>query len=162
MKAPMMCDTNTYEGTKKQTRRRHHAQHDTCKIHKTNLTSKIIGGWIQWTNMQLIFKFQVNRMKSDNFRNSALLTLWPMWTSKIIGGWIQWLKYKSSSNFKSIGGKLGFKKYHLGFWPWAYVDLFDHVDLKNNWLVEFSDLKYKSSSNFKSIGWKLRILEISP
>ena len=31
----------------------------------------------------------------------------------------------------------------------AYVDLLADVDLKNNWLVEFSDLKYKSSSNFK-------------
>ncbi len=34
----------------------------------------------------------------------------------------------------------------------AYVDLLADVDLKNNCLVEFSDLKYKSSSNFKSIG----------
>ena len=32
----------------------------------------------------------------------------------------------------------------------GHVDLLVHVDLKNNWLVEFSDLKYKSSSNFKS------------
>ena len=30
----------------------------TCKIHQTNLTSKIIGGWIQWPNMQLLFKFK--------------------------------------------------------------------------------------------------------
>ena len=64
--------------------------------------------------MQLLFKFQVNRMKIDSFRNLA------------------------------------------------YVDLLAKVDLKNNWLVEFSDPKYKFSSNFKSIGRKLRILEISP
>ena len=32
------------------------------------------------------------------------------------------------------------------------VDLLVDVDLKNDWLVQFSDPKYKSSSNFKSIG----------
>ena len=107
--------------TDRQTRRRHHAEHDTCKIHKTNLTSKIIGGWIQWPNMQLLFKFQDNRMKIEDFRNlTQVVDLWPM----------------------------------LIFWCM--------MTLKNNWLVEFSDLKYKSSSNFKSIRWKLRILEPSP
>ena len=59
-------------------------------------------------NVQILFKFQVNGMKIDNFRNPAC------------------------------------------------------VDLKNNSLVEFSDLKYKSSSKFKPMGWKLRILETSP
>ena len=62
--------------TDKQTRRRCRAEHDTCKIHKTNLTLKIIGDWIQWPNMQLLFKFQVNWMKIDNFRNSACVD-WP-------------------------------------------------------------------------------------
>ena len=56
---------------KQRRRRRRHAEHETCKIHQTNLTSKIIGGWIQWPNMQILFKFQVNRMKNDNFRKLA-------------------------------------------------------------------------------------------
>ena len=38
----------TNKQTNRRTRRRRHAEHDACKIHKTNLTSKIIGGWIQW------------------------------------------------------------------------------------------------------------------
>ena len=44
----------------------------------------------------------------------------------------------------------------------ADVDLLVHVDLKNNWLVEFSDQKYKPSSKFKSRKRKLRILERPP
>ena len=32
---------------------------------KTNLTSKIIGAWIKWPNMQILFKFQASRMKID-------------------------------------------------------------------------------------------------
>ena len=59
----------------KQSRRRRRADHDTWKINETNLTSKIIGGWIEWPNMQLLFKFQVNRMKTDNFTNSAYVVL---------------------------------------------------------------------------------------
>ena len=52
------------------------AERDTCKIHKTNLTEKkLIGGWIHWPNMQLLFKFQVNRMKIYNFINSAYVEL---------------------------------------------------------------------------------------
>ena len=49
----------------------HCAEHDTCEIPETNLTLIIIDGWIQWPNMQILFKFQVNWMKIDNFRNSA-------------------------------------------------------------------------------------------
>ena len=51
------------------------------------LTSKRISGWIHWPNMQLLFKFQVNRRKIHNFRNLAYVDLL---TSKTIGGWIQW------------------------------------------------------------------------
>ena len=67
--------TQTNKQTDRQTRRRPRAGHGTCKIHKTNLTSKIIGGSIQWPNIQLLFKFQVNRMKINNFRNSAYVDL---------------------------------------------------------------------------------------
>ena len=35
------------------------------------LTSKIIGSWIQWPNVQILFKFQVNRMKIEDFRKLA-------------------------------------------------------------------------------------------
>ena len=48
--------------------------------------------------MQILFKFQVNRMKIDNFRIRPILgwpsgLCWPFdWrlTSKVISGWIQW------------------------------------------------------------------------
>ena len=56
----------------------------------------------------------------------------------------------------------GFKKSHVSCWPCAYVDLSVKVDLKNNSLVQFSELNYISSWNFKSIRWKLRSSEISP
>ena len=32
-------------------KKRHHKEHDACKIYKANLTSTIIGGWIQWPNL---------------------------------------------------------------------------------------------------------------
>ena len=32
------------------------------------ITSKVISGWIQWPDMQILFKFQVNRMKFEDFR----------------------------------------------------------------------------------------------
>ena len=42
------------------------------------LTSKIIGGWIQWPDGEILFKFEVNQMKIEDFRNlKKLLTFWP-------------------------------------------------------------------------------------
>ena len=40
------------------------------------LTSKIICGWIEWADLKILFKFQVNRMKIDNFCNSGMC--WPL------------------------------------------------------------------------------------
>jgi len=34
-----------------------------------NITSKIIGGWGQWPDMQILFKLQVNDLKIEDFRN---------------------------------------------------------------------------------------------
>ena len=39
------------------------------------LTSEIIGAWIQYIVMQMVFKNQVNQMKIDNFRNLANVDL---------------------------------------------------------------------------------------
>ena len=39
------------------------------------LTSKIVGFPIQWSDMQILFKFQVNWMKNDDFTN--LTSRWP-------------------------------------------------------------------------------------
>ena len=120
--------------------------------------------------MQILFKFQVNWMKIDNFKNTTLvvdlgpmLTFWPMSTSKIIG-WLNSVTWninplQLSSRWDE---NWGFYKYHHSCWPLAYVDLLVHVDLKNNFLVEFSDLISRSCSNFKSIRWKVRILETLP
>ena len=77
--------TNKQRKSNKETRRRR-AERDTCKIQKINLTSKIIGGWIQWPNKQLLFKSQVNRMKIDNFRNPADVFLADFDLKNIIGG----------------------------------------------------------------------------
>ena len=59
------------------------------------------------TNMQILFKFQVNRMKIDNFRNLANVDL--LGYVDLENNWLFEVsdrKYKSSSNFKSIGWKL--------------------------------------------------------
>ena len=92
-----------------------------------------------------------------------MLTFWSMLTSKIIVylNSVTWNIYPLQIS-SQLDNNWGFYKLHLTCWPWANVDLLVHIDLKNNWLVEFNDLKHKSSSNFKSIGWKLRILEIPP
>ena len=37
------------------------------------VTSKLIDGGIQKADMEMVFKFQVNRMKNDNFRNLAIV-----------------------------------------------------------------------------------------
>ena len=118
--------------------------------------------------MQILFKFQVNGMKIEDFKNSSLVVdLWPMLTIlsmltlKIIAGWIQWPKIYVLFKFQVNRMKIEEYWNNTCCWPLVY-DLLDDVDLKNNWLVEFIDLKYKSSSNFMSIRWKLRILEISP
>ena len=34
-------------------------------------TSELVGGWIQWPDMQMLFKFQVNGIKIEDFRNLA-------------------------------------------------------------------------------------------
>ena len=55
------------------------------------LTSKIIGGWIQWPEIYyILFKCQVNQMKIEDFRNTTLvvdlgtmLSIWSMLTTKI-------------------------------------------------------------------------------
>ena len=39
------------------------------------LTSKIVGGWVQWPDMQILMKFQVNQMEIDNFRKMACVDL---------------------------------------------------------------------------------------
>ena len=38
-------------------------------------TSKSIGGWIQQPDMKMLFKFQVNWIKIEDFRNSAYIDL---------------------------------------------------------------------------------------
>ena len=53
------------------------------------LTSKVIGGFIQWADMKILFKFQVNWMKIYNFRNLAYVDVLAYIDLKIIGDWIQ-------------------------------------------------------------------------
>ena len=40
------------------------------------MTPKVIGGWIKWPNLQVLVKFQVNRMKFEDFRK--LGSNWPI------------------------------------------------------------------------------------
>jgi len=68
------------------------------------LTLKSIGCWIQQCDMKMLFKFQVNWMKIEDFRKFG--PNWLVLISKLICGWIQDLMCKWSSNFKYIGWKL--------------------------------------------------------
>ena len=110
-----------------------------------------------------MFKFQVNRIKIEDFRHLADVDLL-IYVDIKINRWfnsVTW--YVNAFQISSqLDENWEFRKYHLSCWPLAYLDLLVGVDLQNHWLVEFSYLKYKSSSNFKSIGWKLRILKIPP
>ena len=122
-----------YKQTNKQNKKGCHAEHDTCKIPQTNLTLKIIGGCIQRPNMEIIFKFQVNQMKMDDFRNrtedvdrSPILTFWWMLTSKFSD-----LICKSSSNFNSIGWIWTILEIRQSCWPF---------DLKINRLFPYDEL----------------------
>ena len=94
-------------------------------------TWKRIGHWIQWPYMKSLFKFHVNRMKIEDFRNTALvvvlgpmLTFWSMLISKTIG-WLNSLTW--NVNPLQISSQLdenwGIWKSHLSCWPLAYVDL---------------------------------------
>ena len=46
---------------------------DTCEIPKTNSTLKLISGWIQWQDMEILIKFQLNWMKIEDFINFTLV-----------------------------------------------------------------------------------------
>ena len=50
-----------------------------AKSIKTNLTLKLIGGWIQWRDMQILFKFLPNRMKNEHFRTITKLVTFGQW-----------------------------------------------------------------------------------
>ena len=52
------------------------------------LTSKIVGSPIQWFNMQMLFKFEVDRMKNDDFRN--LTSRWSLTFDLKINGLLSW------------------------------------------------------------------------
>ena len=51
------------------------------KPQKPRGTSKVIGGWIQWPDMQILFNFQVNGMKTTLDANlRPMLTFWSILT----------------------------------------------------------------------------------
>ena len=89
-----------------------------------NPLKKIIGGWIQWPNMQLLFKFQVNRMKIDNFRRPAYFDLLA-YVDFQKNWWLNWVSW--DENPLQISSQSdenwGFWKSHLSCWPLDYVDL---------------------------------------
>ena len=117
---------------------------DLCLI----LTSKIMGGWIQWHDVQTVFKSQVSWMKTDNFRNLDdvdFLMFRPQnnwWLNSLI-----W--YANPVEISSqLDENWGFQKLHLTFWSLAYVDLFAYVDLIKNWCLN-------------SMNWYANSLQIS-
>ena len=74
---------------------------------RLNLSTIIIGGWIQWPNMQLLFKFQVNRMKIDNFRDPVHVDLLAyVCPQKKVGRWIQWPEMQILFKFQINGMKI--------------------------------------------------------
>ena len=123
-------------------------------------TSKIISGWIQWPEIYILLKFQVNRMKIEDFRNTTLvvdlgpiLTFWSTLTSKIMAGWIQWpnmqLHFKFQVNrmkiedFRNLTSIVDLRPL-LTFWP--------KKNKKNNRLLPFDTTIWWS---FVMIGLKV-------
>ena len=110
------------------------------------LTSKIIRGCIQWADMQMVFKFQVSRIKIDNFRNVAqvdVLACWPILTSKLVGGWIQWpdmqILFKFQVNRMEINN----------FRNLAYIGLKNNVWLNSmTWFVNPFQISSQSDKNW--------------
>ena len=84
------------------------------------LTWKLIGGWIHWPDMQILFKFLVDHMQIEKqLKNLAYvgLTLWLMLTSKLIGVWIQWPDVLMLFKFQVIRMKFkDFRKFGSN-WP---------------------------------------------
>ena len=106
----------------------------------------LIGGWIQWRDMQILFKFKVNRMKIEDFRNVGLCwpsgLCWPQ--NEEVIDFID-LICKWSSNFKSIRWKLRILENLCNL---AQICLLANVDLKiNRWL--------------NSLTWYAKVLQIS-
>ena len=115
------------------------------------LTWKVISGWIQWLDMQILFKFQVNRMKIEDFRDSTLVVdLWPMLafcpklTSKVIGGWIKWPDLQLLFKFQVGEMKI------VNFRNLAFVDLLTSKTI-GFFLMPNSTIWW----SFVKIGWKL-------
>ena len=117
------------------------------------MTSKIVIGWIQRTLLQMFFKFEVNSMKMDNFRNFAGVDL------------LAYVDLKTNHWLNSVTFLQMLFKFHvnqskiedLEIWPiWPFGLCWPQA----SFLVEFIDLIGKSYSNLKSIGWKLMDLEI--
>ena len=82
------------------------------------LISKVVGFPIQWHNMQILFKFQVNQMKNDNFRNltqvvhlGPTLTFFTFWPQKTIGFFL----ITNSTMWWSFV-KIGLKLWPVGDW----------------------------------------------
>jgi len=123
------------------------------------LNSKINGDWIQWTNGQLLFNFQVNWMKIDNFRNLASLTFWLMVTSKIIAGWLQWPQMQIPFKFLLNRKKIEDFRYLrlLTFdhcWFWCCWGQNDWVKRSTRWPnTKISKMKWKGPGRWKDLKW---------
>ena len=94
------------------------------------VTSKWICGWIQRRDMHMLFKFQVNRIKIEDFRHLAYVDL------------LIYVDIKNNRWFNSVTWYVNafqissqsdenweFLKYNLSCWPLAYVDLLVGVNL---------------------------------
>ena len=108
------------------------------------LTSKIIiGGWIQWPDMQILFKFQVNRMKIEDFRNTTWdVDLWPMLTF-----WPFDLKKNKLRPFDILYHVV---KISLKLWPVGDRQ----TRLTNTWKI------FDFASNKQTEGWKHNLFHL--
>ena len=90
------------------------------------LTPNIVSGWIQWPDMQMLFKFQVNQMKIEDFINSACVDLL---TIQFTGSWIQRPDIKMLFKFQVNRMKIE------DFRNLAQIGLLAYVSLKiNRWM----------------------------
>ena len=95
----------------------------------STLSSKLIDAWVQRPQMQMVFKFQVNWMKIEDFRKfMPNLSFWPMLISTLIGVWIQrpnmHMIFKFQVNrMKIVNFRKNYKIGPILSWPYGLMTL---------------------------------------
>ena len=125
--------------------------------------SKLVGGWIWWSDWQMLLKFKVNWMKIEDFRNLADVDLLVNVDLFAYGDHKKQvvefgdLFGKSCSNFKSVGWKLMILEIRpmLTFWPMFTLKLvrgwIQWPNMQMLFTVQVNWIKIEDFRNFANV-----------